>query len=125
MDPEVLAAHASAAGDGLFSATARIVEEYLTVGDFSGTLDYAELVYRSRLLLTEPRVAAGVTAAFDAVLVDDVQEADPAQIGLLADLAALGLPLLALGTRSSGSADSAGPPPRRWRTWPPCPGHGS
>ena len=97
MDPEVLAAHASAAGDGLFSATARFVEEYLTVGDFSGTLDYAELVYRSRLLLTEPGVAAGVTAAFDAVLVDDVQEADPAQIGLLADLAALGLPLLALG----------------------------
>ena len=97
MDPEALEARAAAAGDELFVATARFVEDYLTVGDFSGTLDYAELVYRTRLLLTEPGVAAGVAASFDAVLVDDVQEADPAQVGLLADLASLGLPLLALG----------------------------
>ena len=97
MDPERLAVLAAAAGDEAFAAAARFMEDYLTVGDFSGTLDYTELVYRTRLLLTEPGVAAGVRASFDAVLIDDVQEADPAQVRLLTDLAGLGLPLLAAG----------------------------
>lgn len=97
LDPERLTGLAVAAGDEAFEAAARFMEDYLTVGDFSGTLDYTELVYRTRLLLTEPGVAAGVRASFDAVLIDDVQEADPSQVGLLIDLAGLGLPLLALG----------------------------
>ena len=97
LDPERLAGLAVAAGDETFAAAARFMEDYLTVGDFSGTLDYTELVYRTRLLLTEPGVASGVGASFDALLIDDVQEADPAQVGLLADLAGLGLPLLAVG----------------------------
>lgn len=97
LDPETLEAMARRAGDELFVAVGRFLEDYLTVGDFSGTLDYAELVYRTRLLLTEPSVAAGVAAAFDAVIVDDAHESDTAQLGLLADLARSGLPLLALG----------------------------
>ncbi|MHA6511927.1 ATP-dependent helicase [Tessaracoccus sp. Z1128] len=97
LDPETIARYAAQAEDELFASAARFVEEYLTVGDFSGTLDYAELVYRTRLLLREPSVAAGVAAAFDEVLVDDAQEADPAQVGLLADLSRIGLPLMAVG----------------------------
>lgn len=97
LDSEGLATMAAEAGDGLFAAVAAFMEDYLTVGDFSGTLDYAELVYRTRLLLTEPRVADGVRAAFDAVIVDDAHEADAAQVGLITDLANTGLPVLAAG----------------------------
>lgn len=97
LDPEAIADMAASAGDELFASVAVFIEEYLTVADFAGTLDYAELVYRTRLLLTEPEVAAGVRASFDAVLVDDAHESDHAQTGLVGDLARLGLPLLAVG----------------------------
>lgn len=97
LDPDGLAELAAEAGDELFGAAARFMEDYLTIGDFSGTLDYAELVYRTRLLLTEPDVAAGVTGAFDALIVDDAHESDAAQVGLINDLARLGLPVLAVG----------------------------
>ncbi|WP_231979089.1 hypothetical protein [Tessaracoccus coleopterorum] len=53
LDSEGLAALAGDAGDPLFASVAAFMEGYLTVGDFSGTLDYSELVYRTRLLLTE------------------------------------------------------------------------
>ncbi|SHI36462.1 Superfamily I DNA or RNA helicase [Tessaracoccus bendigoensis DSM 12906] len=97
LDSDGLAALAAEAGDPLFSGVARFMEEYLIIGDFSGTLDYAELIYRTRLLLTEPDVAAGVAATFDAVIVDDAHELDPAQVALIADLARVGLPVLAVG----------------------------
>lgn len=97
LDAESIAAMATAGGDELFRAAAGFIEEYLTVADFAGTLDYAELVYRTRLLLTEQSVAGGVRAAFDAVLVDDAHESDHAQVGLVGDLAQLGLPVLAVG----------------------------
>ncbi|MFT3886637.1 MAG: ATP-dependent DNA helicase [Arachnia sp.] len=97
LDAEALEAMARAAGDEGFVAAARFMELYLTVGDFSGDLDYAELIYRTRLLLTESDVAAGVAASFDAVIVDDAHELDAAQVGLVADLARVGLPVVALG----------------------------
>lgn len=97
LDAEGLATLAAEAGDELFAAAAGFMEEYLTVGDFSGTLDYAELVYRTRLLLAEPAVGDAVAASLDAVIVDDAHELDPAQVGLVTDLARLGLPVLALG----------------------------
>lgn len=97
LDSEGLAALASGAQDDLFAAAARFMEGYLTIGDFSGTLDYAELVYRCRLLLTEPDVADGVRASFDAAIVDDAHESDAAQVGLIKDLARLGVPVLAVG----------------------------
>ncbi|WP_353082903.1 ATP-dependent DNA helicase [Tessaracoccus lapidicaptus] len=97
LDPEALESMAREGGDELFAAVARFLESYLTVGDFSGTLDYAELVYRTRLLLTDSAVTDAVRASFDAVIVDDAHELDPAQVGLVTDLARAGLPLLALG----------------------------
>jgi superfamily I DNA/RNA helicase/RecB family exonuclease len=97
LDAEAMEELAREAGDEGFLAAARFMELYLTVGDFSGHLDYAELVYRTRLLLTEPDVIAGVAASFDAVIVDDAHELDSAQAGLVADLARAGLPVVALG----------------------------
>ena len=97
LDAEGVLELAAEASDASFAAAARFMEAYLTVGDFSATLDYAELVYRTRLLLTEPEAASAVRAAFDGVLVDDAHESDPAQVALLADLARLGLPVVAFG----------------------------
>ena len=97
LDPESISTMATASGDDLFLSAAGFIEEYLTVADFAGTLDYAELVYRTRLLLTEQAVANGVLASFDAVLVDDTHESDHAQTGLVGDLARLGVPVLAVG----------------------------
>ncbi|HMR50159.1 MAG TPA: ATP-dependent DNA helicase [Arachnia sp.] len=97
LDPGEVIAAAEERDDRLFVAVGQFFAEYLTVGDLEGALDYAELVYRARVLLTDPGVAASVRASFDAVIVDDVQEMDPAQVALLGDLAGVGLPLTALG----------------------------
>lgn len=97
LDAEILARLGSEAGDEGFMAAAAFMEEYLVVGDFSGHLDYAELVYRTRLLLQEPQVADAVRASFDEVIVDDAQELDPSQGALIADVARAGVPVLALG----------------------------
>lgn len=97
LDPDDVIAMATQRGDELFVAVGRFFAEYLAVGDLEGILDYAELVHRARVLLTDEGAAAGVFASFDAIVVDDVHEMDPAQVGLLGDLALRGLPLTALG----------------------------
>ena len=93
LDPHLMESMAREQDDELLVAAAHFFEQYLTVTDFEGTLDYAELVHRTRLLLSEPDVQESLTSRFDAVVADDVQELDPAQARLLADLAHLGLPL--------------------------------
>lgn len=97
LDPEQISHLAAREGDHLFARFADFFEVYLTVCDMDGSFDYAELIHRMRLLLVEPDAARAVQARFDAVLADDVQDFDPAQVGLLADLAEVGLPVLALG----------------------------
>ncbi|MDO5737139.1 MAG: ATP-dependent DNA helicase [Propionibacteriaceae bacterium] len=93
LDPVLMERLALEKGDALLARAARFFEQYLTVTDFEGTLDYAELVHRTRLLLLEEDVRRSVSSRFDAVVADDVQELDPAQARLLADLAHLGVPV--------------------------------
>lgn len=97
LDPMELAAAATEIDDELFYGVASFLEEYLTVGDFEGSLDYSELVLRARLLLQDTDVADGVRAAYDAIIVDDAQEFDVGQVGLVGDLARLGIPVWAAG----------------------------
>lgn len=97
MDPADVARVAEAGGDVLFARLADFFEAYLTVSDFDGSLDYAELVYRTRLLLREPEVASAIMAGTDAIIADDIQALDPAQAGLLVDCAVLGIPVHAFG----------------------------
>lgn len=78
----------------LYRAVGRFFELHLTVGDFHGALDYAELVHRTRILLTEHSVAEAIRARFDAVLVDDGQELDEVSFRLVGDLARIGPPVL-------------------------------
>ncbi len=93
LDPVLMERLAREQDDELLVAAAHFFEQYLTITDFEGAVDYAELVHRTRLLLSEPDVQRSVVSRFDAVVADDIQELDPAQARLLADLAHMGVPL--------------------------------
>jgi superfamily I DNA/RNA helicase len=62
-----------------------------------GVLDYAELVHRAVLLARRPEVAERLAAQYDAVLVDEYQDTDAAQVRLLHALAGGGRTLVAFG----------------------------
>lgn len=96
-DEEQLAALARQRGDATLAAIADFLDEYLAVGDLERTLDYAELVYRARLLMRDEPVATAVRDRFRGVLVDDAHDLDLAQAAFLGDLARLGLPLVVFG----------------------------
>lgn len=79
------------------AAIADFLDEYLAVGDLAQTLDYAELVYRTRVLLHEEASAGMVRERIREVFVDDAHDLDPAQTALLGDLAMLGIPVTVFG----------------------------
>ncbi len=86
LDPADLTALGAEAGLPAWQAVGEFFAEYLDVLDAEQVLDYAELVHRARLLLGSPQVLAALRNRFDAVLVDDVTDLDPAQLGLLREL---------------------------------------
>lgn len=86
LDPQDVSALGAQAGLPAWQAVGEFFAEYLDVLDAEQVLDYAELVHRARLLLGSGAVLAALRARFDAVLVDDVTELDPAQLGLLREL---------------------------------------
>ncbi|MGC4944701.1 ATP-dependent helicase [Streptomyces sp. DT224] len=87
LGPDALAAFARRTGRPDWGAAARFLAEYLDVLDAQGVLDYAELVHRAVLLAERPEVSAQLAGAYDAVLVDEYQDTDPAQVRLLRALA--------------------------------------
>lgn len=93
LDPDDL--RALAADDPAWLVAADFFDEYLTVLDFESAVDYAELVHRARLLLTEPDVRASLASHVSAVYCDEFAELDPAQRELLADVAGVGGELVA------------------------------
>ncbi len=97
LDPAGMERLAHERGEPWLADAARFFEQYLTVTDFEATLDYAELVHRTRVLLNATDVQRSVVSRFDAVMADDIQQMDPAQAWLLADLAHLGVPVQAFG----------------------------
>ncbi|MEU1309792.1 ATP-dependent DNA helicase [Streptomyces cinnamoneus] len=78
-------------------AASHFLAEYLDVLDMRGVLDYAELVHRAVLLAERPTVAADLAQRYDAVLVDEYQDTDAAQVRLLRALAGNGRTLVAFG----------------------------
>jgi len=111
LDPDDLVAFGEQAERPEWVALGRFFAEYLDVLDAEGVLDYAELVHRVRLLLTDVAIAAAVTAEIGAVLVDDYAELDPAQVGLVAALAG-DAPVLAAADPDSVSSTFRGANPR-------------
>ncbi|MHC3473622.1 ATP-dependent helicase [Streptomyces sp. 7R007] len=97
LDPAALDAFARRIGRPDWRAAAAFLAEYLDVLDLQGVLDYAELVHRAVLLARRPEVAARLAAQYDAVLVDEYQDTDAAQVRLLHALAGGGRTLVAFG----------------------------
>jgi len=97
LDPSGLAEAGLAAGRDDWVAAAKFFEVYLDVIDHEGVLDYAELVHRSRLLMLDDDVRAGLPAHTKAVLVDDFAEYDESLVALLRDIWRAGVPVTAFG----------------------------
>jgi superfamily I DNA/RNA helicase/RecB family exonuclease len=76
-------------------AAGQFLDEYLTVLEARGELDYAGLVAEATALLDGP--AAGLCGRFQAVYVDEYQDTDPSQERLLQRLAGDGRLLVAVG----------------------------
>lgn len=97
LDPEDLVAAGVAAARPEWVSTGHFFDEYLDVLDHEGSLDYAELVHRARIALTDETLAASVRAQISRVIVDEYGELDPSQIGLLRALVPPGGSILAVG----------------------------
>jgi len=97
LDPGALDAFARRIGRPDWRAASAFLAEYLDVLDLQGVLDYAELVHRAVLLARRPEVAERLAAQYDAVLVDEYQDTDAAQVRLLRALAGGGRTLVAFG----------------------------
>jgi superfamily I DNA/RNA helicase/RecB family exonuclease len=116
MEPEDVAAVGAAVGRDDWVALGGFFTEYLDVLDAEQVLDYAELVHRARLLVADPGVVASLAEEFAAVLIDDVTELDPAQLGLVATLGR-GAKVLATADPDSVSATFRGADPHAVRTF--------
>ena len=97
MDPEDLSEAGQAAGRPEWTAVGEFFDEYLDVLDAEQVLDYAELVHRCRILLTDPVILDTLRAEIGCVFVDEYQDTDPAQVRLLHTLAGQGRDVIAFG----------------------------
>ncbi len=97
MDPEDVIAAGRAANRAEWVSIGEFFEEYLDVMDAEGVLDYAELVHRSRILLTDPDVVATLRREIGCVFVDEYQDTDPAQVRLLQTIAGAGADVVVVG----------------------------
>ncbi|WP_129840674.1 ATP-dependent DNA helicase [Streptomyces sp. RFCAC02] len=97
LGPGTLAAFARRTGRPDWEAAAHFLAEYLDVTQAQGVLDYAELIRGAVRLAEDPAAAAAVRGRYDAVLVDEYQDTDPAQVALLAALAGDGRDLTVFG----------------------------
>ncbi len=80
-----------------WEAAGTFMEEYLSVLDFEGALDYSELIHRAVLLAESGDVRADLRNRFAAVFVDEYQDTDPGQVRLLRALAGDGRDLVVVG----------------------------
>jgi superfamily I DNA/RNA helicase/RecB family exonuclease len=80
-----------------WAAAGQFMEEYLTVLDFEGALDYAELIHRAVLLAESGDVRDDLRRRFAAIFVDEYQDTDPSQVRLLQALAGDGRDLVVVG----------------------------
>ena len=112
LDPDDVVRTGGDAGRSDWAAVGGFFDEYLDVLDAEGVLDYAELVHRTRLLLTDPAVRASLAVDVDRVLVDEYAELDRSQVRVLADLVACGLELVAFADPSTSVFGFRGADPR-------------
>jgi superfamily I DNA/RNA helicase/RecB family exonuclease len=78
-----------------YVAAGHFLEQYLTVLDHRGAIDYSDLIRRAGLVAEEHREQ--LRARYDHVYVDEYQDTDPSQVALLQSLAGNGRHLVAVG----------------------------
>lgn len=97
MDPDDLVEAGRTADRPDWIALGEFFDEYLDVLDAEQVLDYAELVHRCRILLTDPEVVATLRREVSAVFVDEYQDTDPSQVQLLKAVAGDGRDVCVVG----------------------------
>ncbi|MDQ3628379.1 MAG: ATP-dependent helicase [Actinomycetota bacterium] len=97
LDPDQLSAAGRAHRRPDWVAAGDFLEEYLQVMDRQGLVDHSEIVHRARLIAGIPEHQATLRQEFALVVVDEYQDTDPAQVGLLRGLAGNGRDLVAVG----------------------------
>lgn len=86
LDPVNISEAGRSAGMPEWVSAGEFFEEYLDTLDAEGSLDYGELTHRTRILLNDPFVATKMQEEISALFVDEVQELDPSQLGVVAEL---------------------------------------
>lgn len=118
MDGQDLAAVGRAAGRPEWVSAGAFMDEYLELLDYEHAIDYTELVHRTRILLGDEDIAREVRGRFGAVLVDEYQDQDAAQIALLhrlhgPDAGGRWRPFIAVGDPDQSVFGFRGADPRR------------
>lgn len=79
----------------LWQAAGEFFEEYLQVLDAEEALDYAELIYRARLLVSDDQIANALARQIKMIVVDEFEDCDAGVVQLLALLAEVGVKVVA------------------------------
>ncbi|MDR0836903.1 MAG: PD-(D/E)XK nuclease family protein [Propionibacteriaceae bacterium] len=99
--PADLRLQSSNSSKSYWSTLADFFEEYLSATRAKHVIDYTELVHQARLLLRLGPAASRINETVQAILVDEAAELDDAQLALLAQLAALGVPVTVYADEST------------------------
>ncbi|GAA1908950.1 ATP-dependent helicase [Nocardioides marmoribigeumensis] len=78
-------------------AAGRFLEQYLTVLDAKGAVDYADLIVQAGGLADRPDVRRALRQRWSWVFVDEYQDTDPSQVALLRSIAGDGRNLVVVG----------------------------
>lgn len=111
MDPEELADLGRTNGVDEWVSAAGFLAGYLDVLDAEQAIDYAELVHRTRLELTDPAQRGRLGQRYDLVVVDELAEMDPSMINVIADAHRSGLRVLAAADPDTAVFDFRGTDP--------------
>ncbi len=97
LDPEDLAGLGMESGRPDWAAAGHFMEDYLSNLDQQGSISYAELVHRARLVARVQAHRDVLRAEFPLVVVDEYQDTDPTQVSLLQALVEPGGDIVAVG----------------------------
>jgi superfamily I DNA/RNA helicase/RecB family exonuclease len=112
LDGDVLRMYGQVADRPQWASLGDFFDEYLDVLEQEQVLDYAELVHRTRVLLTDPEILAQVRRSAEVVFVDEYQDTDPSQVGLLRQLVPLGGEVVVVGDPDQSIYEFRGARPR-------------
>lgn len=97
MDPEDVMSAGEAAGRPEWVSIGQFFDEYLDVMDAEQVLDYAELVHRCRILVSDDTIRETLRREIAVVFVDEYQDTDPSQVRLLHAIAGNGRDVVVMG----------------------------